>query len=105
MLANVDSVNKVGDTPLHLGVWFGSADCVAHLLNYSASCVLNSLGLDPHSNVMSRSPLIAKKKKLPSDLRRSLAMVLEKLSSANSPSSAEDSFHDCIDDADDADES
>lgn len=98
--ANVDCVNQAGDTPLHLSVWFSNVDSVAHLLNYSASIISNSLGYDPHANVMFRSPLIAKKKKFPADLRRCLAMVLEKISSVNSPSTADEHFHDCIEDAD-----
>ena len=107
--ALVDVQNDVGDTPLHLAVWFGNRECVRHLLEYSASLdTLNSFGLDPYNNVFSRyahlfcarspspaailscasllvspphrSPL-ARKKKLPSDLRRSLSLLVEKMPS------------------------
>jgi ankyrin repeat protein len=71
-----DAANDVGDSPLHLATWFGNHECVKQLLTYSASAsLLNALGLDPYANVISRSPL-AKKKKLPSDLRKALALLV-----------------------------
>jgi ankyrin repeat protein len=78
--ATVDAQNDAGDTPLHLAVWFGNVSCVASLLTYDASMVsTNTFGFDPYSNVMARSPLIAKKKKLPSDLRKALGLLVDKM--------------------------
>jgi len=75
----VNAQNDAGDTPLHLAVWFGNVECIASLLNYDASLVAtNTFGFDPYSNVMARSPL-ARRKKLPSDLRRSLALLAERM--------------------------
>jgi hypothetical protein len=73
----VDAQNDVGDTPLHLAVWFGNYESVKMLLEYSAPVnMLNSHGLDPYHNVMERSPLV-KKQKLPSGLKRSLKLLLK----------------------------
>jgi len=48
---------------------------VKFLIDYSASIhVLNTFGLDPHTNVLTRSPL-AQKKKYPSGLRKALALI------------------------------
>ena len=75
----VDVQNDVGDTPLHLAAWFGNQDCVRHLLDYSAPVgVANAYGLDAYHNVMARSPL-AQKRKMPSELRRSLALIFDQM--------------------------
>lgn len=120
----VDVQNSVGDSPLHLAVWFGNHDCVRHLLDYSAPVdLVNAHGLDSYQNVMARSPL-AQKRKIPSELRRSLALVFDRRSGGAQPDvgaqssasadtdrmahysshdmadtgSAVDEFHDCDDD-------
>lgn len=80
-----DANNGVGDSPLHLATWFGNHKCVKHLLAYNASTELpNALGLDPYANVISRSPL-AKKKKLPSNLRKALALIVNHRQPAQQP--------------------
>lgn len=54
---------------------FGNHECVKALIDYSASLhVLNTFGLDAHTNVLTRSPL-AQKKKYPSGLRKALALI------------------------------
>jgi len=64
-----------GDSPLHLAVWFSNHECVGSLLDYSADPGrLNHIGLDPYTNVVSRSPL-AKQSRLPPGLRKALDLV------------------------------
>lgn len=54
---------------------FGNHECVKALIDYSASLhVLNTFGLDAHTNVLTRSPL-AQKKKYPSGLRKAVALI------------------------------
>mmetsp|Transcript_31137 Transcript_31137/g.53667 ORF Transcript_31137/g.53667 Transcript_31137/m.53667 type:complete len:546 (+) Transcript_31137:1615-3252(+) len=80
--AMVDVQNDVGDTPLHLAAWFGNQDCVRHLLDYSSPVdMTNAYGLDAYHNVMARSPL-AQKRKMPSELRRSLALIFDQMPSS-----------------------
>lgn len=105
--AQVNAQNDVGDTPLHLAVWFGNYESVKMLLEYSAPvALLNSYGLNAYFNVMERSPLV-KKQKLPSGLRRSLKLLSKWMpaplqqSTANVAASSggggggDDEFHDC----------
>jgi hypothetical protein len=78
--AAVDAQNDAGDTALHLATWFGNHECVKCLLEYDASlAVLNALGFDPRTNVLTRSPL-AQKKKFPSGLRKALALIAARAS-------------------------